>query len=165
MLIVNNTLSKSFRVFVFALLSLSLSGCLSLGHLNYKQARMLKKEGFSLTDEGWTLGLPERLLFAFNESDIQSQHKVELNRLSTQLQHYKLQKLKVVGHTDSIGNPAYNLQLSERRAQSVSNVFIENGFKPSNIKTLGRGSSQPLLNNDTQENRANNRRVNVIIIP
>lgn len=159
------TPNKYFKIFIFTLLGLSLTGCLNLGHLNYKQARMLKKEGFSLTEEGWTLGLPERLLFAFNEPDIQSQHKVELNRLSSQLHHYKLQKLKVVGHTDAIGNPAYNLQLSEKRAQSVADVFIENGFKPSNIKTLGRGSSQPLINNDTEENRASNRRVNIIIIP
>ncbi len=157
--------TQCFKIFIFALLVLSLTGCLNLGHLNYKQARMLKKEGFSLTEEGWTLGLPERLLFAFNEPDIQLQHKIELNRLSTQLQHYKLQKLKVVGHTDSIGNPAYNLQLSEKRAQSVSDVFIENGFKPSNIKTVGRGSSQPLIDNETEENRASNRRVNIIIIP
>lgn len=165
MLIVNDTLNKSFRIFVFALLSLSLTGCLNLGHLNYKQARMLKKEGFSLTDEGWTLGLPERLLFEFNQSDIGLQQKAELGRLSAQLQQYKLQRLKIVGHTDSTGNPAYNLQLSEKRAQSVSNVFIENGFEINNIKTIGRGATQPLVSNDTEENRASNRRVNVIITP
>ena len=66
----------------------ALSGCLSLGHLNYKQARMLKKQGFTLTEEGWTLRLPEKLLFGFDQSDIQASQKPALEALSKQLQQY-----------------------------------------------------------------------------
>lgn len=138
---------------------------MSLGQLSYKQARMLKKEGFTLTEEGWTLGLPERLLFEFDQSEVKEKQTGELVRLSRQLHQYKLQKLKVIGHTDSTGEANYNQQLSEKRAQTVAVVFENNGFKPENIQAIGRGSSQPLFENDSEEHRASNRRVNIIIIP
>ena len=140
-----------------------LSGCLSLGHLNYKQARMLKKQGFTLTEEGWTLRLPEKLLFGFDQSDIQAAQKPALEALSKQLQQYNLNKIKVVGHTDNIGDPSYNQILSEKRASTVSQIFIETGFKTQNIQSMGRGASQPLVENSSKENRALNRRVNIII--
>ncbi|WP_139852964.1 OmpA family protein [Acinetobacter pullicarnis] len=160
-----NLPSKPLRIFTLLLLAFSLTGCLNLGHLSYKQARMLKKEGFTLTDEGWTLRLPERILFNFNEYEIKTTQQTELTRLSDQLKKYHLGKLKVIGHTDNIGQLEYNQQLSEKRAQSVAYIFIENGFENQNIKTIGRGSSQPLFSNDTDENRAKNRRVNITIIP
>lgn len=136
---------------------------MSLGNLSYKQAKMLKKEGFTLTEEGWTLRLPERLLFDFDKSDIQTEKKPELTRLSERLQKYHLDKIKIVGHTDSVGAPDYNQKLSEQRAENVSTVFIESGFNPQNIQTIGRGANQPLVANDTEANRAINRRVNIII--
>ena len=142
-----------------------LTACMNLGHLNYKQVHMLKKEGFSLTNEGWTLALPEKLLFGFDSTEIQESQKASLNRLSSQLQKYNLDKLKIIGHTDDIGNESYNQTLSEKRAQNVANVFIQAGYKQQNIQTFGRGSSQPLVQNTSNENRAINRRVNVIIIP
>ncbi len=58
--------------FIFAL-SMLLTACMSLGNLSYKQARMLKGEGFVLTEDGWTLALPERLLFSFDDYLIQEQ--------------------------------------------------------------------------------------------
>lgn len=118
-----------------------------------------------MTDEGWSLGLPERLLFGFNESNIQPEHQVELIRLAKQLNKYHLDKLKIVGHTDNVGNPEYNLKLSKERAQNVSDIFIAEKFNPANIQIIGKGSDQPLKSNDTEEHKAENRRVAVIIIP
>ena len=141
----------------------ALSDCLSLGYLNYKQTRMLKKQGFTLTEEGWTLRLPEKLLFGFDQSDIQASQKPALEALSKQLQQYNLNKIKVVGHTDNIGDPSYNQILSKKRASTVSQIFIETGFKTQNIQSMGRGASQPLVENSSEENRALNRRVNIII--
>ena len=143
----------------------ALSDCLSLGYLNYKQTRMLKKQGFTLNEEGWTLRLPEKLLFGFDQSDIQASQKPALEALSKQLQQYNLNKIKVVGHTDNIGDPSYNQILSKKRASTVSQIFIETGFKTQNIQSMGRGTSQPLVENSSEENRALNRRVNIIIIP
>ena len=143
----------------------ALSDCLSLGYLNYKQTRMLKKQGFTMNEEGWTLRLPEKLLFGFDQSDIQASQKPALEALSKQLQQYNLNKIKVVGHTDNIGDPSYNQILSKKRASTVSQIFIETGFKTQNIQSMGRGASQPLVENSSEENRALNRRVNIIIIP
>ena len=155
----------TIRISFIALLCLTLAGCLSFGPLKYRQVKMLKKEGFTLTDEGWSLGLPERLLFDFNKADIKPEHGQKINRLAKQLNKYDLHKLKIVGHTDDIGHPEYNQKLSEERAQSVASIFVQQGFKQNDLTVLGRGSSQPFVPNTSDENRANNRRVAVIIIP
>lgn len=157
--------TRTIRISFIALLCLTLAGCLSFGPLKYRQVKMLKKEGFILTDEGWNLGLPERLLFDFNKADIKPEHGQKINRLAKQLNKYDLHKLKIVGHTDDIGHPEYNQKLSEERAQSVASIFVQQGFKQNDLTVLGRGSSQPFVPNTSDENRANNRRVAVIIIP
>lgn len=159
------TLTKTLKLSLSFLLIIGLTACMNLGNLSYKQAKMLKKEGFTLTEEGWTLRLPERLIFDFDKSDIQVDRKPELTHLSERLQKYHLDKIKIVGHTDAVGTVEYNQKLSEQRAKNVSTVFIESGFNPQNIQTVGRGANQPLVANDTPENRAINRRVNIIIIP
>ena len=157
--------TRTIRISFIALLCLTLAGCLRFGPLKYRQVKMLKKEGFILTDEGWSLGLPERLLFDFNKADIKPEHGQKINRLAKQLHKYDLHKLKIVGHTDDIGHPEYNQKLSEERAQSVASIFVQQGFKQNDLTVLGRGSSQPFVPNTSDENRANNRRVAVIIIP
>lgn len=65
----------------------------------------------------------------------------------------------VAGHTDSIGTEAYNLKLSERRANAVRDYLIEHGIAASRITAEGLGESQPVASNDTADGRAQNRRV------
>ncbi len=120
---------RSLKLSFIALLCITLAGCLSFGPLKYRQVKLLKKEGFVLTDEGWTLGLPERLLFDFNNAQLKQSHEAELVRLANQLNKYDLNKLKIVGHTDDVGDATYNQKLSEERAQSVANLFLTRGFK------------------------------------
>ena len=105
------------------------------------------------------------LLFDFNKANIKPEHVQEINRLAKQLNKYDLHKLKIVGHTDDIGNPEYNQKLSEERAQSVASIFVQQGFKQNDLTAAGRGSSQPFVHNTSDENSASNRRVVVIIIP
>ena len=105
------------------------------------------------------------LLFDFNKANIKPEHGQKINRLAKQLNKYDLHKLKIVGHTDDIGHPEYNQKLSEERAQSVASIFVQQGFKPNDLTVIGRGSSQPFAPNTSDENRASNRRVAVIIIP
>ena len=121
--------TRSLKLSFIALLCITLAGCLSFGPLKYRQVKLLKKEGFVLTDEGWTLGLPERLLFDFNNAQLKQSHEAELVRLANQLNKYDLNKLKIVGHTDDLGDAKYNQKLSEERAQSVANLFLTRGFK------------------------------------
>ena len=158
-------IGKQFQIALIGLFCFVLTGCLNFGGLSHKQVRMLKKQGFVQTDEGWSLGLPERLLFDFNEADISNQNQTQLTQLAEQLQKYKLNKVRIVGHTDNIGNSEYNLKLSEKRAQSVAHVFESNHFQQNNIQIVGKGSAQPVNQDNTEEARAENRRVAVIIIP
>jgi outer membrane protein OmpA-like peptidoglycan-associated protein len=157
--------TRSLKLSFIALLCITLAGCLSFGPLKYRQVKLLKKEGFVLTDEGWTLGLPERLLFDFNNAQLKQSHEAELVRLANQLNKYDLNKLKIVGHTDDVGDATYNQKLSEERAQSVANLFLTRGFKKENIYVIGRGSTQPYVPNTTNENSAINRRVAIVVIP
>lgn len=158
-------LKNLFKVIFILAFTASITACMSLGNLSYKQARMLKKEGFVLTDDGWSLALPERLLFGFDDYKIQPQQKTKLDQLATQLHKYNLEKIKFIGHTDNVGQATYNQVLSEKRAQSVASIFLEQGYTSSNIQIIGRGADQPLVSNDTEAHRATNRRVNVTIIP
>ncbi|AXY55841.1 OmpA family protein [Acinetobacter chinensis] len=153
---------KSLGLLTFTLI---LTACMGQGNLNYKQSRMLKNEGFILENNEWTLALPERLLFEFDQSSIPANQKPRLVRLSSQLKKYNLDKLTFTGHSDNIGQSEYNLALSEKRAQSVAQVFLDNGFQSQNIKIRAKGASQPLVKNDSDEHRAINRRVNITIIP
>ena len=70
--------------------------------IKISSSKIAQKEGFVLTDEGWTLGLPERLLFDFNNAQLKQSHQAELVRLTNQLNKYDLNKLKIVGHTDDV---------------------------------------------------------------
>lgn len=153
------------KIFIIILFSSLMTACISLGNVSHKQAKILKQEGFVLTEEGWSLGLPENLLFEFNDYQIPHQTKDKITHLSAQLLKYDLQKLKIIGHTDDIGTADYNIKLSEKRAETIKQLFLEQGFKDQNIMIIGRGSSQPLIENSNEENRAINRRVNIIIIP
>lgn len=68
-------------------------------------------------------------------------------------------KIEVAGHTDADGNSAYNQTLSEQRAKAVSSYLIEKGVGAARIKTAGYGDSQPVAANDTEANKAKNRRI------
>lgn len=72
-------------------------------------------------------------------------------------------RVKIIGHTDSDGPEADNLELSKRRAASVKNALSKDfGIDVSRMETDGKGESQPIVDNKTQEEKANNRRVEFI---
>jgi OmpA-OmpF porin, OOP family len=67
-------------------------------------------------------------------------------------------KIEVRGHTDNIGDASYNQKLSERRADAVAEYMIKQGISPVRIRSKGFGETKPLVPNDTEKNRAKNRR-------
>jgi len=71
----------------------------------------------------------------------------------------------VVGHTDSTGNPARNLTLSQNRAQSVASYLVQHGVAANRLSAEGRGASQPAADNGTAQGRAQNRRVEIYLRP
>ena len=88
-----------------------------------------------------------------------------LDQIAATLNKYPESKVVVKGYTDSRGSEDYNLQLSERRAESVRNYLVAKQVDPSRITAIGFGESLPVASNDTQEGRRQNRRVEIEIIP
>lgn len=142
-----------------------LTACTGLGGLSHRQIKVLQKEGFVYTDEGWALAMPSRLLFATDQYTLQTEQQNSISELSQKLHAIKLDKLLIQGHTDNVGNEQYNLNLSQRRAHSVAEIIIRNGFQQDNIKIVGYGSSKPVASNNTEAGRSENRRVAIVIVP
>ena len=69
----------------------------------------------------------------------------------------------VEGNTDSVGGEAYNQKLSERRADAVKDVLVKSDIEASRITTVGYGETRPVASNDTEEGRAKNRRVSIVV--
>ena len=72
--------------------------------------------------------------------------------------------IRIIGHTDNVGSDAANQRLSEGRAAAVRADLIERGIAPERLQAEGRGESQPVDTNDTEEGRQNNRRVEIEIL-
>ena len=104
----------------------------------------------------------DNLLFATNRATILSSSNGSLDALANYLGTAK--KIEVVGHTDSVGNDQYNLELSQDRADAVKKYLITKGVPTESITTLGLGETQPISDNNTSEGRAKNRRVEFKII-
>lgn len=103
------------------------------------------------------------VLFAYNQSELMPEARSELDSLMAKLQNTDVVSVKVIGHTDSQGSDAYNQKLSERRASSVAAYLLSQGLAPNKLTSEGRGESQPVADNDTEEGRAQNRRVELHI--
>ncbi len=88
--------------------------------------------------------------------------QVELQKMLTHIQELSTtSKLKILGHTDSIGDNTYNLELSQKRAASVKKFFVKNGITSERITTKGIGEASPIATNQTVEGRRLNRRVEI----
>jgi outer membrane protein OmpA-like peptidoglycan-associated protein len=79
------------------------------------------------------------------------------------LSNANVASIRVVGHTDSVGTDAYNQGLSERRASSVVEYLLTQGLAPGKLTSEGKGESEPVADNETDEGRAQNRRVELHI--
>lgn len=100
---------------------------------------------------------------AFFDSDsaiLKAGAYTELDRVAQVLRDFPETRIRVEGHTDARGSAEHNMQLSERRAQSVGNALVQRGVDPMRMETIGFGESQPVSSND-----ADNRRVNIVITP
>ncbi|WP_223550307.1 OmpA family protein [Pseudomonas sp. A-B-19] len=118
------------------------------------QAEPAQSEVITLSDD---------VLFAFNQSDLTPTAKSQLDALMSKFEDADVVSIKVVGHTDSVGSDAYNQTLSERRASSVAEYLLSQGVAPNKVTSEGKGASQPIADNETEEGRAKNRRVDLHI--
>ena len=100
------------------------------------------------------------IYFQFNKTGFLQSSYTELNKLENLLAQNSRVRVEIAGHTDSIGKRAYNLQLSQRRANAVKDYLIRKGIDPRRVNAVGYGETRPLASNDDErEGRELNRRV------
>jgi len=98
--------------------------------------------------------------FAFDSDVVQERYFADLGELAEFLKRFSDLQVDVEGHTDSIGPEDYNMQLSQRRAQAVVDMLVNQyGIAATRLEPKGYGESKPVASNDTEEGRAANRRV------
>ncbi|MEO0086144.1 MAG: OmpA family protein [candidate division WOR-3 bacterium] len=111
--------------------------------------------------------IPLMVYFDFNEATIKlPESKEALDAAARILQENPGIRVEIQGHTDEIGTDAYNQRLSERRAASVVKYLVENyGIAANRLTSVGFGRSRPKADNSTEEGRAQNRRVEFMVLP
>lgn len=112
-----------------------------------------------------TLVMPGNITFDTNQSDIRADFFRTLNSVSTVLAEFDQTMVLVEGHTDSTGSDAYNDTLSVARAESVGNYLAAQGVSAGRIDARGYGERQPIADNQTPQGRAQNRRVEIDLVP
>ncbi len=106
----------------------------------------------------------ENLFFATNKTRILSTSEEALEALAGYLTRNPEIRIRIIGHTDNVGSDAANQTLSDGRANAVMQDLIARGIAADRLEAVGRGESQPIDTNDTEEGRQNNRRVEVEIL-
>lgn len=135
-----------------------------------KQAAELRSQmgtnvGIQNTGDRLIVTMPQDILFATDSATLSGGLQADLQTLSASLNRYPGSTVQVIGHTDNVGDAGYNQSLSMRRAQAVSSVLIGAGVQPARVVPQGRGENAPVADNLTEQGRAKNRRVEVVIIP
>ncbi|MEP3299644.1 MAG: OmpA family protein [Pseudoruegeria sp.] len=109
--------------------------------------------------------MPQGILFASDSAVVNSSIYGDMSALASNLNQNPDSVVEVIGHTDNTGEAAYNLSLSQQRATSVSTLLINNGVSSSRVVPIGKGEDEPVASNLTEEGKAQNRRVEIIIRP
>jgi len=127
------------------------------------QVEVIKGEATGLVA---AVSIPAASLFGFDSDALSEEGKQAIADYRETLRPELAQAYAgvVVGHTDSTGDPKYNLGLSKRRAENVRQYLISTGVDADKLRIIGRGDKDPIASNDTAEGRAQNRRVELVVI-
>jgi outer membrane protein OmpA-like peptidoglycan-associated protein len=142
-----------------------------IGYYLDQQERELRQKtagtGIDVVRDGDSLllNMPSQVTFDVDSSAVKPEFRNTLNDVASTLVQYESTYIDVYGHTDSTGSDAYNQSLSERRAQSVASYLSSRGVQSARLATRGFGESQPVASNTTEDGRAQNRRVEIRIVP
>lgn len=148
----------------------AIAGGLIGSQLDKQEAELrqsISSDGISIVNTGDRLvvSLPNDLTFATDSSAISPSVRSDLLKVADSLVRYPNSTVQVIGHTDSDGDAAYNQGLSERRANAVADQIQAGGVAYNRIRTIGRGEEQPVASNLTEAGKAQNRRVEIVVIP
>jgi outer membrane protein OmpA-like peptidoglycan-associated protein len=143
----------------------------AVGNYQDKQEKKLRQQmagtGVEVVRKGdnITLDMPGNVTFAFDSAALNPQFNSVLDKVAQTLLEYDQTVIQIAGHTDSTGSHAYNMKLSDQRAASVKSYLAGHGVPGQRMHTIGAGPDHPIADNATEEGRAQNRRVEITIVP
>lgn len=138
------------------------------GKLNILQEEALKQTITKVTSDEIVKDLTEKgksilyINFDLNKSNITNDGKEVVKQISEALKKDPTLKISIEGHTDNTGNAAHNKKLSNDRANAVMNILETLGINKSRLSAKGFGAERPLVANDNEDNKAKNRRVELV---
>ena len=112
-----------------------------------------------------TLNMPGNVTFDFDSASLRPEFTPVLDNVAQTLTQYNQTVVEIAGHTDSVGSDQYNQALSQRRANSVAAYLGSHGVMQQRMITVGAGESRPIASNDNESGRAQNRRVEITLVP
>jgi len=140
----------------------------AIGHHMDKQAKEIKQAvpdaQVQRVGEGINMTFNSGLLFQINSSALSEAAKTNLEKVAGVFVKYPETNILIEGHTDDTGTPEYNMELSKKRAYSVSDYLASKGVTTSRLNVKWYGESQPKVPNTSEANRTQNRRVEVAIM-
>ena len=139
-----------------------------IGNQMDQQARELRQNipgaRVERVGEGIAVTFESGLLFDFDSDVVRAQAATNLRNLASSLSKYPNTDILIVGHTDATGADAYNQGLSERRASSAAAFITREGVPRARLRAMGRGETEPIAANDSDDGRSKNRRVEIAIV-
>jgi len=127
-----------------------------------------KDSGVQVTEQrdgSLKVNMPAAVSFSSGSSTIESGLYPTLDRMANTLNEYPASTISVTGHTDSVGGTQFNQNLSQQRADAVANYLTQRNVQRNRMSTYGQGESSPIADNSTENGRAQNRRVEMVIRP
>jgi len=121
------------------------------------------KAGLKVNAEGCFIAVTLHVNFKTNSNIIADGYDKDITEFAAFLNANPSIKVEIQGHTDSDGNDVYNKNLSQKRADSVVKELVKNGVAADRLTGVGYGESQPIVPNDTAENKLKNRRVEAVV--
>jgi len=115
-------------------------------------------------EEGIIVKFDSGILFDFDKTDLKPDAQANIAKLVENLNDNPDTDILVIGHTDNKGTDQYNQGLSERRAKSVKSYAVSQGLASRRVETEGKSFHEPIADNDTEAGRAQNRRVEIVIV-
>lgn len=143
----------------------------AVGHYQDKQEQAMRERlagsGVEVVRQGdnITLDLPHGVTFGFDSASLRPEFHGTLDRVAQTLREYGQTLIEIAGHTDSVGSEQYNQALSERRANAVADYLVARGVSRERLIVVGAGESRPVASNETEAGRAENRRVEITVVP
>ncbi|MBO6281574.1 MAG: OmpA family protein [Alphaproteobacteria bacterium] len=145
------------------------TGAATGGYMDIQASKLREKlagTGVQVLRDGDNVRLimPNKITFNTNESTLLPQANAVLDSVALVANEYDKTNLQIIGYTDSTGNDKINIPLSQRRAQSVASYLGLRGVAGNRLNAYGAGAANPIASNATEDGRAQNRRVEIMLI-